>query len=79
MGDIGDPYDALVQLAQPSDVDAVVADGRILRRNGAFTALRQAPGGRGAIRDRAEEQGELELMPYSTVSLTSMLLRVALE
>lgn len=39
MGNIGDPYDALVQLAQPSDVDTVVADGRILRRKGAFTAL----------------------------------------
>ena len=39
MGDIGDPYDALVQLAQPSDVDTVVADGRVLRRKGAFTAL----------------------------------------
>jgi cytosine/adenosine deaminase-related metal-dependent hydrolase len=39
MGDIGDPYDALVQLAQPGDIDMVVADGRILRRKGAFTAL----------------------------------------
>ena len=39
MGDIGDPYDALVQLAQPSDIDTVVVDGRILRRKGAFTAL----------------------------------------
>jgi 5-methylthioadenosine/S-adenosylhomocysteine deaminase len=39
MGDIGDSYDALVQLAQPSDVDTVVVDGRILRRKGAFTAL----------------------------------------
>jgi len=39
MGDIGDPYDALVQLTQPSDVDTVVVDGRILRRKGAFTAL----------------------------------------
>jgi cytosine/adenosine deaminase-related metal-dependent hydrolase len=39
MGDVGDPYDALVQLAQPSDVDTVVVDGRILRRKGAFTAL----------------------------------------
>ena len=28
-----------MQLAQPSDVDTVVADGRILRRNGQFTAL----------------------------------------
>jgi cytosine/adenosine deaminase-related metal-dependent hydrolase len=39
MGQIGDPYDALVQLAQPSDVDTVVVDGRILRRKGEFTAL----------------------------------------
>ncbi len=39
MREIGDPYDALVQLAQPSDIDTVVADGRILRRKGAFTAL----------------------------------------
>jgi cytosine/adenosine deaminase-related metal-dependent hydrolase len=39
MGDIGDPYDALVQLAQPSDVDTVVVDGRILRRKGVFTAF----------------------------------------
>lgn len=37
----GDPYDALVQLAQPSDVDTVVVDGRILRRNNQFTALDQ--------------------------------------
>jgi 5-methylthioadenosine/S-adenosylhomocysteine deaminase len=36
---IGDPYDALVQLAQPSNVDTVVADGRILKRKGAFTGL----------------------------------------
>jgi cytosine/adenosine deaminase-related metal-dependent hydrolase len=36
---IGDPYDALVQLAQPTNVDTVVADGRILRRNGQFTGL----------------------------------------
>ena len=36
---IGDPYDALVQLAQPSNVDTVVADGRIMRRNGQFTTL----------------------------------------
>jgi 5-methylthioadenosine/S-adenosylhomocysteine deaminase len=38
-GEIGDPYDALVQLAAPSDVDTVVVDGRILRRKGEFTAL----------------------------------------
>ena len=39
LGATGDPYDALVQLAQPSDIDTVVADGRILRRKGEFTAL----------------------------------------
>jgi 5-methylthioadenosine/S-adenosylhomocysteine deaminase len=39
LGHIGDPYDAIVQLAQPSDVDTVVVDGRVLRRKGAFTAL----------------------------------------
>jgi cytosine/adenosine deaminase-related metal-dependent hydrolase len=36
---IGDPYDALVQLAQPSNIDTVVVDGRILRRAGQFTGL----------------------------------------
>lgn len=36
---IGDPYNALVMLAQPSNIDTVVVDGRILRRNGKFTAL----------------------------------------
>ncbi len=35
----GDAYDALVQLAQPANVDTVVADGRILRRKGEFTSL----------------------------------------
>ena len=39
MGGGGDPYDALVQLAQPSDVALVIADGRILHRDGKFTAL----------------------------------------
>ena len=39
LGNIGDPYDAIVQLAQPTDVDTVVVDGRILRRKGEFTAL----------------------------------------
>jgi cytosine/adenosine deaminase-related metal-dependent hydrolase len=39
MGDIGDPYDALVQLAQPSDVELVMVDGRILHRNRQFIAL----------------------------------------
>src|SRR5262245_49967807 len=39
VGDIRDPLDAMVQVAQPSDDDPVVVDGRILRRKGAFTAL----------------------------------------
>jgi len=39
MGAIGDPYDALVQLARPSDIDLVVVDGRILHRDRQFTAL----------------------------------------
>jgi cytosine/adenosine deaminase-related metal-dependent hydrolase len=38
---VDSPYDALVMLAQPSNVDTVVVDGRILRRNGKFTALDQ--------------------------------------
>jgi cytosine/adenosine deaminase-related metal-dependent hydrolase len=36
---MGDPYDALVQLAQPSDVDLTMVDGRILYRQRRFTAL----------------------------------------
>jgi len=39
LGEIGDPYDALVQLASPSDVDTVVVDGRVLRRKGEFAML----------------------------------------
>jgi cytosine/adenosine deaminase-related metal-dependent hydrolase len=39
MTPIGDPYDALVALAQPVNVDTVVADGRVLRRGNKFTAL----------------------------------------
>jgi 5-methylthioadenosine/S-adenosylhomocysteine deaminase len=39
LGEIGDPYDALVQLAAPSDVDTVMVDGRIMRHKGEFTAL----------------------------------------
>jgi cytosine/adenosine deaminase-related metal-dependent hydrolase len=38
---VEEPYNALVLLAQPSNVDTVVVDGRILRRNGKFTALDQ--------------------------------------
>ncbi|MDQ2084572.1 amidohydrolase family protein [Xanthobacteraceae bacterium Astr-EGSB] len=36
---VGDPYDALVSLAEPGNVDTVMVDGRILRRHGRFTAL----------------------------------------
>ena len=32
MTPVGDPYEALVSLAQPSNVDTVIVDGRILRR-----------------------------------------------
>lgn len=39
MAPMGDPYDALVNQAQPGNVDLVMVDGRILRRGGAFTAL----------------------------------------
>lgn len=39
MKQIGDPYDALVQQGQPSDIDTVVADGRVLLRKREFTAL----------------------------------------
>ena len=42
MAPVGDPYDALVFLAQPSNVDTVVVDGRILRRRNQFTALDHA-------------------------------------
>jgi len=39
MRGMGDPYDALVQLATASDVDTTVVDGRILYRGGQYTAL----------------------------------------
>jgi 5-methylthioadenosine/S-adenosylhomocysteine deaminase len=39
---MSDPYQALVSFAQPSNIDTVVIDGRILRRGGAFTALDHA-------------------------------------
>ncbi len=35
----GDPYEAIVSLAQPVNVDTVIVDGRVLRRAGKFTAL----------------------------------------
>jgi cytosine/adenosine deaminase-related metal-dependent hydrolase len=36
---VGQPYDALVNMAQPGNVDTVVVDGRILRQGGKYTAL----------------------------------------
>ncbi|RAI45126.1 hypothetical protein CH341_05655 [Rhodoplanes roseus] len=38
----GDPYEAIVALAMPGNVDTVMADGRVLRRGGKFTALDHA-------------------------------------
>jgi cytosine/adenosine deaminase-related metal-dependent hydrolase len=47
---MSDPYQALVSFAQPSNIDTVVVDGRILRRNGRFTALDYA----GVLSEAAE-------------------------
>ncbi len=38
----GDPYEALVSRAQPTNIDTVIVDGRILRQSGKFTALDHA-------------------------------------
>jgi cytosine/adenosine deaminase-related metal-dependent hydrolase len=50
MAPAGDPYEALVSLAQPGNVDTVMVDGRILRQGGRFTALDQAK----AVREAQE-------------------------
>jgi cytosine/adenosine deaminase-related metal-dependent hydrolase len=39
MTPVGDPYEALVSLAQPSNVDTVIVDGRILRQANKFAML----------------------------------------
>ena len=39
MAPVGDPYEAIVSLGQPANVDSVVVDGRILRQAGKFTTL----------------------------------------
>lgn len=39
MAPFGEPYEALVSLAMPSNVDTVMVDGRILRRRGRYMAL----------------------------------------
>jgi cytosine/adenosine deaminase-related metal-dependent hydrolase len=38
----GDPYEAIVSLGLPTNVDTVIVDGRILRHAGKFTALDHA-------------------------------------
>src|SRR5215510_161703 len=55
MTPVGDPFEALVGLAEPDNVDTVVADGRILRRGGKFTALDHAQ----LVRDAMESAGAL--------------------
>ena len=42
MTPVGDPYEALVSLAQPGNVDTVIVDGRVLRQSGRFTMLDHA-------------------------------------
>ena len=39
MAPVGDPYYAMVFQGQPSNVDTVVVDGRILARGGKLTAV----------------------------------------
>jgi len=56
----GDPYETLISLAEPGNVDTVIVDGRILRREGRFTALdyartvREAREAAVALRERAK-------------------------
>ena len=38
----GDPFEAIVSLGLPTNVDTVIVDGRILRRAGKFTAFDHA-------------------------------------
>jgi len=60
MTPVGDPYEALVSLAQPGNVDTVIVDGRILRQGSRFTGLdharvvREAREAAMALRDRAK-------------------------
>ena len=42
MTPVGNPYEAIVSLAQPSNVDTVIVGGHILRQSGKFTALDHA-------------------------------------
>jgi len=60
MTPVGDPYEALVSLAQPGNVDTVIVDGRILRLGSRFTGLdharivREAREAAMALRDKAK-------------------------
>jgi 5-methylthioadenosine/S-adenosylhomocysteine deaminase len=49
MAPVSDPYDALVTLANPGNIDTVIVDGRILRQSGKFTALDHAKVARDAL------------------------------
>ncbi len=57
MAPMGDPYEALVNLAQPRNVDTVIADGRILQRAGRFTAMDHAA----VLRDAMEAGAALRV------------------
>ena len=58
MAPVGDPYEALVSLAQPANVDTVIVDGRILRQSGKFTALDHAK----VVRDAQEAAAALRTL-----------------
>jgi 5-methylthioadenosine/S-adenosylhomocysteine deaminase len=60
LGVFGDPAHMLVTAAQPSNVDTVVVDGRILKRGGKLTAMNtnqivaEAAAANVALRKRAD-------------------------
>ena len=59
LGVFGDPAHMMVTAAEPANVDTVVVDGRILKRNGRLTALnvqqivKEAAAANVALRKRA--------------------------
>jgi 5-methylthioadenosine/S-adenosylhomocysteine deaminase len=55
MSPMGDPYEALVSLAAPSNIDTVVIDGRLMKRKGAFTFFDQQQ----VARDSAQSEQAL--------------------